>query len=49
MTPCEAINLLIRSIINKSSCGKLTDKEREAADIIRKFIIDNDSNSKKEV
>lgn len=38
MTPKEALELLIRSIINKSSCGKLTDKEREAANVLRKVL-----------
>ena len=38
MTPEEALNYLLRIIINKSSCGKLTEKEREAANILRKVL-----------
>lgn len=38
MTPKEALEYLLRQIINKSSCGKLTEKEREAANILRKVL-----------
>lgn len=38
MTPKESLELLVRSIINKSSCGKLTKVEHEAANILRKYL-----------
>lgn len=38
MTPTEALNLLKRTILNKSSCGRLTEKEREAVEVLKTLI-----------
>lgn len=45
MTPTEALNLLKKTILNKSSCGRLTEKEREAIEVLRALIRVNASNS----
>lgn len=42
MTPKEALEYLVQQIYNKSSCGRLTEKEREAVNILRKIINGNE-------
>lgn len=48
MTPGQALDLLKRTILNRSSCGRLTEKEREAIEVLRALIRSNASNSEKE-
>lgn len=38
MTASEALELIINSLHNYSSCGRLTHKEIEAIKILRKYI-----------
>lgn len=42
MTPEEALNYLVQQMYDKSSCGRLTEKEREAVNILRKVINGNE-------
>ena len=38
MTPKEALEILIRSVQNASSCGRLSSKEREAIKVLKEVI-----------
>lgn len=35
MTPKQALEILIKSVQNNSSCGRLSTKEREAIKVLR--------------
>lgn len=39
MTPKEALEYLVQQMYNKSSCGRLSEKEREAVKIL-KIVVD---------
>ena len=38
MTPKQALEILIKSVQNNSSCGRLSTKEREAIKLLREHL-----------
>ena len=38
MTPEQALEILIKSVQNASSCGRLSTKEREAINVLREYF-----------
>ena len=46
MSVIEALEYIIKQLQNKSSCGRLDKKERDALFILKKFVYDNQPISK---